>query len=178
MFINPQSYGGDYPRLKGKGYEIKELGPALSWLWKQRMDHDLLLHKQIALLLDTSVAMDMMLHESSTETWRWSQEESAKFMGHVWRYVRLYATIAHHYLLQGLLLFNVTVKLHYLVHLGMRAKELSPRLAWCFAGEDFMQKMALLASSCVKGNRPHAVSCKMMQKYLWYLRIRYNNFGL
>ena len=38
-----------------------------------------------------------------------------------------------------------------------------------------MQKMALLASSCVKGNKATQVSAKMLQKYLWYLRIRHES---
>ena len=62
-------------------------------------------------------------------------------------------------------LFNFTIKSHYLAHIALSSRYINPRLAWCYAGEDFMQKVKTIVASTQRGTQCHLVSKKAMQKY-------------
>ena len=47
-------------------------------------------------------------------------------------------------------LWQVTSKLHWLCHAALAASWISPRLTWCFKGEDFMRCSQILAASCLR----------------------------
>ena len=47
-------------------------------------------------------------------------------------------------------LFTVTPKAHFLCHIALLSKSISPRLSWCFKGEDMMKKVRTLATHCFK----------------------------
>ena len=45
--------------------------------------------------------------------------------------------LVHNY--NGDRLFNITFKAHCLAHCGIRGQTISPRLSWCYLGEDRMK---------------------------------------
>ena len=42
----------------------------------------------------------------------------------------------------------------------------NPVLTWCYAGEDLMGKMSVLAGSCTRGNTMWGVTNKCLEKYV------------
>ena len=62
-------------------------------------------------------------------------------------------------------LFMLTAKGHQNVHACLASTSLSPRMSWCFGGEDYMGKMRILASAASKGTGGLGVSRKMLQRY-------------
>ena len=64
----------------------------------------------------------------------------------------------------GEMVFNITMKHHYLVHAASRATFLNPRRVWCFMGEDYMSHVRTLAGSCIKGVAAYKLGTKMARK--------------
>ena len=74
--------------------------------------------------------------------------------------------LCHFFTQQGLFLFNFLPKNHYLFHLAQRGRHMSPKLSWCYQGEDLMQKIKKLAQSCFSGTLPRNLGSKIISKYL------------
>ena len=97
------------------------------------------------------MAMNDLIDGYPATTFRFTDEDFAKYKQMTWIYLRLCAALAKTYMQRRKLLFDVTVKSHYLAHVMIQSQWLSPRLSWTFAGEDFMHIMKILAQACVKG---------------------------
>ena len=87
-------------------------------------------------------------------------------------FVHVYTAVAQAYNTQGLRLFNVTIKMHYLVHASAEAGFLNPGLLWTYSGEDMMQRVRHLAASCARGTPPWLIGAKFMAKYTQALNLR------
>ena len=118
--------------------------------------------------------MNELIDEYPANVFRFNAQDFAKFKEMTWVYLRLYASLAKTYMQQGKLLFDLTVKSHYMAHLMMQCEWLSPRLSWTFAGEDFMHIMKILPQSCVKGTQGPKVAAKILGKYRLTLELRFN----
>ena len=73
----------------------------------------------------------------------------------------------------GLPLFNITMRCHYFIHAAYRAKHVSPRLVWCFQGEDYMHHSKVLASSCLRGNNMTTAGKKMIKKMSYGMHLNF-----
>lgn len=69
--------------------------------------------------------------------------------------------------------FNLTSKTHMLQHTTMLARCLSPRMVWCFCGEDMQQKVQTLAQASIKGNTATSAVRKMIRHYRVALHLRF-----
>ena len=74
--------------------------------------------------------------------------------------------LCHHFHQKGLFLFNFVPKNHYLFHLAELGKHMSPKLAWCYQGEDLMHKVKVLAQGSFRGTAPRHLGNKVMAKYV------------
>ena len=74
--------------------------------------------------------------------------------------------LCHHFHKEALFLFNFIPKNHYLFHLCQRGRHMSPKLSWCYQGEDLMQKVKMLAQSSYRGTLPRNLGNKILSKYL------------
>ena len=175
MFCDPAAPKKTFPKLKGKAIELREFGPCLLESWRATMTEGDYQHRQIRLLLRTSCQIDLMIQDSNFNDYRWPREEHEQFYNLVMNYLKLQTSLAKFYGEQGLFLFDVTIKSHYLAHLALMSQYLNPRLAWTFTGEDLMHFIKILAQSCVRGNRMSRVSKKMLQKYRIALQLRLDN---
>ena len=63
-------------------------------------------------------------------------------------------------------LFNVTVKLHMMVHVAIFARFIHPCLAWCYVHEDYMLYIRRLCQRNVHGSSQALTSRKMMEHFL------------
>ena len=74
-------------------------------------------------------------------------------------------------------LFSITIKCHYLLHLGFHCQQLNPRLSICYNGEDYMHQMKILISKTANGNNAAQVSSKMCSKIRLWMHVRYLRSG-
>ena len=73
--------------------------------------------------------------------------------------------LCHHFHQQALFLLNFVPKNHYLIHLAQLGRHMSPKLAWCYQGEDMMSKIKVLAQESLRGPPPSILGNKILRKY-------------
>eukprot|EP00969_Alexandrium_andersonii_P365303 15465925-Alexandrium_andersonii.AAC.1 len=66
----------------------------------------------------------------------------------------------------------MTMKFHYVLHVGNIAAYCNPRLSWCYSGEDLMQKVKTLVAASNRGTAAHKVMGKVLQKYAFGLGLK------
>ena len=73
---------------------------------------------------------------------------------------------------QGIKLFNLTSKTHFVLHSLFNARWLHPSLVWCYKGEDQMQRVAKLWKSCLEGSKHWQVAKRAVwkERHLLFLR--------
>ena len=74
-------------------------------------------------------------------------------------------------------LFSITIKCHYLMHIGISCMWMNPRLAICYAGEDYMNYMKKAVARCVQGNNAVQVSNKLCKKIAQWMHVRFVKSG-
>ena len=77
----------------------------------------------------------------------------------------LISGLGHFYHSRGVFLFHFTVKTHYLMHFGLSCTELSPRVGWCYSGEDMMGRVKVLVQASCRSAAPQKLMPKLLQKY-------------
>ena len=173
MFCSgPDSEGG--PLLKGRAAEIAALTPALLAGFREFMDQNDPHQKQVRLGLKLSANLDKIIsiHKDDDVL---PASAAAQFQKTTFNLMAIMTSINKY----GYTcnpprrLFNITIKIHYLLHIALLAKDLNPRHGWCYRGEDMMQKAKLLAASCCKSRTIYNVFEKMDQKYLFGLHHLY-----
>lgn len=172
MFVaNPRAPHKAFPKLKGRAAEVKSLGPALLHVFSTAMDMHDDQHKQIRLALKLSIDMEnlMALHHDEHKFPPSAVNEMTRC---ALNFNRLVTSLAHFYNTRGQLLFNVTIKFHYLVHSAKRSGQLNPRYGWNYGGEDFMKKCKLLMQSCVRGLPLHMCVAKFSSKSAVVMELR------
>ena len=153
-----------YAKLRGKGSEVRHLGRALALVFEEFYNNALQTHREILLMLQLNVEMENIL-EANRNEYALLGDEAARFEGACDSMLILNGKIARAFAENGLQLFDLTAKVHLLQHLGILARGISPRVTWCFAGEDFQRRAQQLAQSAVRGLQPTAVMGKMARKY-------------
>ena len=51
------------------------------------------------------------------------------------------------------------------MHFGLSCSELSPRVGWCYSGEDMMGRIKTLVQASCRGTAPQKLMPKMLLKY-------------
>ena len=75
--------------------------------------------------------------------------------------------LIHHYH-PHVALFNMTSKMHYVLHMGLIAQYINPGLGSCWQGEDLMNVAPRLVRAASAGNTPGIlVQNKAMDKYVY-----------
>ena len=95
---------------------------------------------------------------------------AAKYKEAAERFVKLNTMLAHQFHNKRhrgkpMLIFHMTIKYHYLLHLGLVSQYMNPRCAWCYAGESLMQKVRILVQASCRGVRGPGIGDKSMKKY-------------
>ena len=164
MFCKPASPNASFPVLKGKAAEIRALTPALYSCWCTYMDPGDTQHKEIKIALACSVRVDKILDEQKG-AYALPAVAAKEFKAMIFAFLVVQNSLGKWYSEHGMKLFNVTIKSHYLAHLGLNAVHINPRLGFCFQGEDFMGKIKLITGMSARGNDIYQVSGKTLAKY-------------
>ena len=136
------------------------------------MNVEIELHRRVRLMLRMNVMCEQLLTECKEEVC-FPEPRCTQFAEAMDAMLLLQTQIAEHFVEEGLQYFDVTAKSHMLQHCALAAKHLSPRVVWCFAGEDMQKKLQTLAKSSLKGNGPAQATRKMCSRYRIALHLRF-----
>ena len=159
--------GTPFPRLHTKAAETKALVKPVCEALRHFADQDpsqrQLLQAMIAVLED-SHAIDVVIDGMNDFSVRPSQAKELQILVH--RLNVGTTKLCHTFIQKGLYLFNFLPQNHYLYHLAQLGQHMSPKLAWCYKGEDLMQKVKVLAQGSFRGCSPKILGNKVLAKYL------------
>ena len=173
MFCNTSAPDRDYPKLKGKGAEIKDLVEPLHLIWSRHMrpgNHDDELVQSCLLHLCRA---QNTLHDYTSEPFL-PLPIAREFKTNITKLLQNYSLLANSADRQGLVLFAMVPKHHYVYHLGDRASYLNPRRGNTMVDEDHVGKIKEVVASCAHGTESHHVPTKFMEKYQWGKHMEYH----
>lgn len=160
------------PKLRGKAGEIRHFADIIVHLWQRHMSSELLVHKQIHLLLKLSARMEQLITDNREEI-AFPAPEARKFAKACQEMLSLHAVLANHFAEEETDLFTLTSKCHMLQHISLLAGCINPRLVWCFSGEDMQNRVQQLAQASVKGNNAASAVNKIVRHYRLAMQIAF-----
>lgn len=156
--------GGSFPQLKGRAAEVKGLAHPLCKCVEDFLDDGSQVHKWMKKLMLAIVQIEEILTLHCDE-YVLPADVAREFLAGCDAIVKLNTALGKHFHDRGDLLFNHTIKFHYLQHVGLIAAYINPRLAWCYSGEDLLQRVRSIARSSQHGTKQGGVPPKVMRKY-------------
>ena len=174
MFTNPDKPRDDYPKLKGRAWEIRNFMKPLLHVWKECMDPTVIWHKHITAGLKRAIEIEDVL-DRNPRVAKLPDAEAQAYKTHVFAFLAHFTWLAQYFISlpvgERLRLFDVTIKGHYMAHSALTCHHQNPRMGWCYMGEDYMKIMKSLMQSCVRGNAPQNATLKMLTKLRLAFRI-------
>ena len=152
--ICPKAFLGNedhpHPRLAAKAIEIRWILPAVESIlrpWTARNAIVAWMHRLVLL----SSKMDAIVF--GNKTFVLNAQERMTLKGFIFEFNQCLTRLARHFHSGGHPYFNYTSKNHYLCHMGVDASKsgISPRLGFCFQGEDFMKIVKALTAGSSRG---------------------------
>ena len=154
------------PCLSGKAAECRHLGFALKLVFEKHMNRKEVVHRNVLRALRASVKLETLIDEHREE-YKWPAAAADKFLETTIDLLALCTWLAQHHQRQRppIVLFHITIKFHYLLHVALVTKFINPRLSWNYAGEDFMRIVKKLLVSCQSGTPARLIARKALRKY-------------
>ncbi|CAE7780475.1 unnamed protein product [Symbiodinium necroappetens] len=162
-----------YPKLRGKAYEVRHLIRPMLDTWLFFCNSRLHVHQQISLMLKQNVLMESVLTDYK-EALQFPAKAAQAFRDATTNMLLLHAAVATHFAHSGIQVFDLTSKFHLLQHIADYSEYISPRVVWCFSGEDLMRHTQKLAQSSSRGVGPCRVVGKMARKYRLALHLEFS----
>ena len=160
------------PKLRGKGAEIRHLSRPILNIWAANMNAALETHRKIHLMLKLNANAEQLLTEHR-EDFTLPRAAASKFQTCVDGLLMLQHELQEHFKDEDQRLFNVTEKSHFAQHCSILARHVSPRLVWCFSGEDQQRRVQELTQASVKGNGPGSALIKVATRYRMALHVQF-----
>ena len=170
-FTNSEHPRSDYPRLKGRGGEIKHVLPAMVECWESMMrdgnQHDLNVGEMLTRILEIQDLIDQ-----DPQAMFMSPGDSMDFRSKMDDVLQIYTRLATEADREHNLLWNVTPKLHWAWHFAHKSQYLHPRRGACWIDEDLVGKMKEICKSCVHGTPLYKIPNTVAIKYHWAMFVR------
>ena len=154
-----------FPTLSARGHQIKVLMPALLASWEKHANVHNGVHAQVRAALQCTVHLDHILDEHANADVL-PPDAAAEFKEAGFTLNSLMNALQLVHRPDGLSLFKIVPKNHYLAHICLAAAWINPRRAWCYAGEDMMRHVRRMAAACSRGRTPEKTGVAMMQYYM------------
>ena len=163
MFIDVKKLTTSYPRLKGRGSEVKNLvGPLLAVFKQYAPGWE---HVAMAVLgLESLCTLNCILDDYKGDAF-FPIDKAIHFRSAMDSFLHCYTYLGNAANAANMLCFSAVPKLHWAWHLAYRAFWLNPRRVACFLDEDFVKYMKQLAGRCGCSTQLHRVPLFMFQKY-------------
>ena len=166
--------GDKFPKLRGKAAEIQSLALTMWTLWKNKMNPEIDQHRLIEFFLKFNVEIDQILNDFHPRYGFLSVplQEAKHLYSRGMQMAQIHCQLMTFYKNQGIKLFNLTSKTHFVLHSLFNARWLHPSLVWCYKGEDQMQRVAKLWKSCLEGSKHWQVAKRAVwkERHLLFLR--------
>ena len=159
----------DYPRLKGRGAEVKGLVSIMVVIWdkhRRRRGANAVHDRRVLEILQRQDAIKSLVDDYKYDAFM-PVEKSDELRVCIDRFLVLWTDLGHAADERMDLLFTSAPKLHWLWHFGVRSRYLSPRRGACLLDEDFVKYMKTIGQRCTAGTQLHNVPKLMMTKYRW-----------
>ena len=158
--------GEPVPRLHAKAGEVKTMLPAVSAFFQNLVsdnhgNEDLKLMSEV---LSLSARIDINLDQQIG--FMVNQEIAEEFKELIHSHNKKTAILCHRFHSRALAFFNFIPKHHYLFHIADLSLHLSPKLGWCWKGEDMMYKVKMMAQASCRAIAPTKLGNKVVEKYL------------
>lgn len=163
-----------FPLLKGRAAELRHLPAALLAVFEKYMDDTIEQHKHIHLAIKSACDMEELIDAHMRE-YRWAASVSAEYKRLVNTFVQAVQALGHYFHNQGLFLFHMTIKFHYMLHISLLSEFVNPVSGWCFQGESMMQVVKKVCAASHRGSTPIRASVKIMRKYALGLGLALND---
>ena len=121
-------------------------------------------HRRAYLVLEAPSDMQGILHSHSKEPIL-PLDVARRFKALVNTFREGYSLLANAADREGICLFSIAPKHHWLWHLGDRALLLNPRKACCLLDEDYVDKIKLVVAANSHGNPTHEIQNKVAEQY-------------
>ena len=155
-FVSPQKWSDEYPRLRAKAAETKDIVYPIFRVWERfrsLRDPD---HDRVSLMLRALVDLQAILHDSRHLPIL-PIAHALKFRDLVRGFLKDYALLANSADREKASLYSLVPKHHWLWHLADRALFINPRRSCCLLDEDYVGKIKLVVASCAFGTPLHNV---------------------
>ena len=163
--------------LRGKAAEIRSLARPLLTLWARYMKDTIEVHRKVHVLLKLNWRIEELL-DLHKFAYRFPAAAAANFRDSMNGMLLLQQQLKVHFEDNEPKLFVSTEKSHFLQHLALESHCLSPRMTWCFSGEDFQRRVQTLMESCTRGQAPGQASVKMASRYRIALHLQFERHRL
>ena len=158
-----------FPRLSAKAMEIRCLLGPVAKVLEAWVSNPIVawMHK----LLVLSKGMDDLVF--GTKSFKLSSADARALCQAIFAFNGTLTKLAWHFHQRGEAFCNYTIKNHYLCHIGLDVSRtcVSPRLSFCFQGEDFMSLVKVLCIASARGVDSAKLVNKVISKYLLGLDI-------
>ena len=136
-------------------------------MWGHFMNKRSGVHKQIKYLLKQNLEIDKILAEFPLSDGHYNiPEDGYKRMVEAGFLVaQTTKQLGQYFADKDIKVFNVTAKVHCMLHIILLSKWQHPALTWCYSGEDFMGILKTLLQSCTSGNNPFQAMNKATKHY-------------
>ena len=159
--------GSPFPKLHAKAAETKSLLAPVSAALQHFRDQDADQQEVLDIMvkvLDDSHSIDKVV--DGMTGFKGSAAQGKQLEDLVYSMNIGITKLCHLFMAKGQFLFNFVPKNHYLFHMAALGKHMSPKLAWCYQGEDLMHKVKVLAQGSFRGTPAKNLGNKVMGKYL------------
>ena len=171
--------GKPFPKLHAKASEVRAVLPAMEAYFRDLVqqeahvrDVDLL---AMAQLLTTSVQMERTLE--AHRGFKVNKAKALEFQELVHQHNKQTTILCKRLHDRGEMYFNFLIKHHMLYHIADLGLHMSPKLGWCFKGEDMMLKVKDMAIGSFRGLEPAKLGNKVAEKYLVALDLVLSRVG-
>ena len=155
-----------YPKLKGKGAEVKDLVFPLSEIWNILVDANNKFFHPVRATFGHQLGLQEILHDYRAEVML-PVSVANSFRKHVNLFLLTYQKLAADADASGDVLWNQPTKFHWLWHLGQKSIYINPRRSNTMLDEDFVGKMKVVAHACAAGTELQMIPAKACAEYRW-----------
>ena len=154
----------EYPQLHSKGAQCRHCFLALHLVLQDHIavgDADFEAHR--ALLFHLKTFYEVIEHSGR----HLSANGAAEAHRALLRAGVLLQRLSHNYMMAGRHLFHVTMKAHFMAHIGLDCVtfQTNPRFSWTYGDEDLMGRIAAVARSSTRGRGPLRLGQGLYPKY-------------
>ena len=169
--LNMLTTGEDnFPVLKGRAACIRHLIKPLHDAFVELLDPTNEIHRWVIHGLYCSYTIEQIL-DSHRDCFKLPGGVAKRLLDAIVDFLAFQTKLRDHFGSRKQL-FHVTIKSHYLLHIGIIGLYMNPRIGWCYSGEDLMGIFKKRIASSQRGVPLSLLSRRVLLKYSYRMAIK------